>query len=74
MYRVATSPAGKVEAGQDPYALVSVMARYEVTDNATVSLNVNNLFDKKYYSMVGFSNQLIYGAPRNVLLSMSYRM
>ncbi|WP_232067201.1 TonB-dependent siderophore receptor [Achromobacter xylosoxidans] len=74
MYRVATSPVGKVEAGQDPYALVSVMARYEVTDNATISLNVNNLFDKKYYSMVGFSNQLIYGAPRNVLLSMSYRM
>ena len=36
---------------------------YAVTDNATLRLNVNNLFDKKYVG--GLSAGAIYGAPRN---------
>jgi outer membrane receptor for ferric coprogen and ferric-rhodotorulic acid len=54
---------------QDPYWLVDVMARYQVTDNVSATLNVNNLFDKKYYTNIGFYNSSYYGDPRNVMLT-----
>ena len=49
------------------------MARYDVTQHLTATVNVNNLFDKKYLSALdptfytGF-----YGEPRNVMLSTKY--
>lgn len=54
---------------QDPYWLVDVMARYQVTDNVSATLNVNNVFDKKYYTNIGFYNSSYYGDPRNVMLT-----
>jgi len=54
---------------QDPYWLVDVMARYQVTDNVSATLNVNNVFDKKYYTNIGFYNSSYYGDPRNVMLA-----
>ncbi|MFS1287522.1 TonB-dependent siderophore receptor [Pseudomonas piscis] len=57
------------EFSQDAYWLVDVMARYQVTENLSASLNVNNLFDKFYYTNIGFYNTAYYGDPRNVMLS-----
>ena len=54
---------------QDAYWLVDVMARYQVTDNLSATLNVNNLFDKYYYTNIGFYNTAYYGDPRNVMLN-----
>ena len=54
---------------QDPYWLVDVMARYQVTDNVSATVNVNNVFDKKYYTNIGFYNSSYYGDPRNVMLT-----
>ena len=54
---------------QEAYWLVDVMARYQVTENLSASLNVNNLFDKFYYTNIGFYNTAYYGDPRNVMLS-----
>lgn len=54
---------------QDPYWLVDVMARYQVTDNVSATLNVNNVFDKTYYTNIGFYNSSYYGDPRNVMLT-----
>jgi outer membrane receptor for ferric coprogen and ferric-rhodotorulic acid len=54
---------------QDAYWLVDLMTRYQVTDKVSVTVNVNNLFDKKYYTNIGFYNSTYYGDPRNVMLS-----
>lgn len=54
---------------QDPLWVVDAMARYQVTENVSATLNVNNIFDKKYYTNIGFYNSAYYGDPRNVMLS-----
>ena len=57
---------------QDSYTVVNAMANYKLTPNWDLSLNVNNLFDKKYFSSIDFFNQGFFGAPRNVELSVKY--
>ncbi len=54
---------------QDPLWVVDAMARFQVTENVSATLNVNNIFDKKYYTNIGFYNSAYYGDPRNVMLS-----
>ncbi|UXZ20310.1 TonB-dependent siderophore receptor [Pseudomonas sp. YeP6b] len=54
---------------QDPLWVVDAMARYQVTKSVSATLNVNNIFDKKYYTNIGFYNSAYYGDPRNVMLS-----
>ena len=58
---------------QDAFALVDLMARYDVTDAVTVQVNVDNLFDETYYSQISYFSQYRYGAPRNVTASLTYR-
>ena len=58
---------------QDAYTLASLMARYDITEQLDVQLNVDNLFDKKYYSQVGFFSQYRYGEPRSFSLGLNYR-
>ena len=58
---------------QDGFTLVSLMARYTVTENLQLQANLENLFDKKYYSQMGFFEQYRYGAPRNYTISANYR-
>ena len=48
------------------------MTSYQLTDDAKVQLNINNLFDKKYYSSIDFYNQGFFGEPRNIELNLSY--
>ncbi|WP_306580116.1 TonB-dependent receptor [Pseudomonas sp.] len=53
------------------YAVASLMARYQVTDHFAATLNVNNLFDEKYYAgMAGSYGH--YGTPRNAMLDLRY--
>ena len=61
-------------ARQQAYALVGLMARYEVNDKLTLSMNINNLFDRKYIAaMSGWWYSGMYGAPRNVQVSARYK-
>jgi outer membrane receptor for ferric coprogen and ferric-rhodotorulic acid len=41
-----------------------------VTKALAVQANVNNLFDREYYSYL--DDSAVYGEPRNVSVSMSY--
>lgn len=59
------------EAQQSSYAVVNAMARYEFSKQFSATLNVNNLFDKAYYSGLSAYGG-VYGAPRNVMLSAKY--
>ncbi|MFL9610512.1 TonB-dependent siderophore receptor [Methylobacillus sp. Pita2] len=60
-----------IEYTQGSVALVNLMARYEVSSNLSVSLNLNNALDKEYYSTVA-NNFGTFGAPRNFMASMKY--
>lgn len=72
-YTWATNPLGQTEKlKQDSYALVRLMAKYQVTPALSAQLNINNLFDEKYYTNIGFYSQLAYGAPRNANLTLKY--
>lgn len=58
---------------QGGYAVANAQAGYTFTRGITVSLAVNNLFDRSYWARVGGLNTYnIYGDPRSVLLSMRW--
>ncbi|MES2531987.1 MAG: TonB-dependent siderophore receptor [Pseudomonadota bacterium] len=59
-------------ARQGAYALVGLMARYQVNRQTSISLNVDNLFDKTYNGIDPTFNTKLYGAPRNVLVTAKY--
>lgn len=64
---------GTVKAKQSQFAVVNLMARYQLTDQLSTALNINNVFDKKYISALDttfFSGY--YGEPRNVMLTTRY--
>ncbi|MGY2414592.1 TonB-dependent siderophore receptor [Pseudomonas pergaminensis] len=54
---------------QAPYWLVDLMTRYQVTENLSATLNVNNLLDKHYYTNIGFYDSAYPGDPRNVMVT-----
>ena len=58
---------------QDGYTLVSLMARYNVSEALQIQGNLANLLNKKYYSQIGSFSQYRYGAPRNFTISANYR-
>jgi len=56
---------------QHDYAVANLMARYRFNEHLSTTLNLNNLFDQKYYS--GFSGSWgHYGAPRNLMANLKY--
>jgi len=60
---------GYEEFSQEAYWLVDLMTRYQITKNVSATLNVNNLFDKSYYTNIGFYNSAAYGEPRNFMVT-----
>jgi outer-membrane receptor for ferric coprogen and ferric-rhodotorulic acid len=73
-YSDVTNPVGdSVRLTQDDVVIVNLMAKYELTKNLSAQLNVNNLFDKEYYSNIVYDMQYIYGDPRNTTLSLNYK-
>ena len=73
IYTYATNPAGNREKiEQEAYALVNLMARYEITENLSAQLNANNLTDEKYYDIFDAYAAVTYGAPRSFTASAKY--
>lgn len=56
--------------GQKAFTLVDAMAKYELSPDLTVGLNLNNITDKSY--RLNTSNQT-FGAPRSVTGSVSFK-
>nr|WP_298079360.1 TonB-dependent receptor [uncultured Cardiobacterium sp.] len=55
------------------YATVDAMAAYRITPQLKLQLNVDNLFDRKYYTRVGSTNTFnIPGAERSVMATVRY--
>lgn len=59
-------------AEQDAYALVNLMASYDIDPNWSVSANLNNVTDEKYLSSL-YWTQAYYGAPRNASMTVSWK-
>ncbi|WP_342370511.1 TonB-dependent siderophore receptor [Acinetobacter sp. D009] len=57
---------------QDAYALVNLMASYEVNDYITLQANGNNIFDKKYLNSFP-DGQAFYGAPANYTVAVKFK-
>ncbi|MBD9389659.1 TonB-dependent siderophore receptor [Agrobacterium sp. AGB01] len=66
-----TSPQlGVTPVVQKPFAVVDFVVGYKVNDNFDLQLNVNNVFDNKFYESIGgFEGSNSFGAPRNYLLT-----
>lgn len=64
--------SGGIVTRQDAYALLDLMARYDITKQWSVKLNLNNVTDKKYINSLYWS-QAYYGAPINGSLSLNWK-
>ncbi|WP_455925463.1 TonB-dependent siderophore receptor [Pseudomonas putida] len=53
------------------YAVWNAMARYDINQDVSLTLNADNLFDKTYYTRYGFYAGAIYGDPRSLSLTLS---
>ncbi len=64
---------GTVERiGQPAYAIANIMARYELTEAMSIHLNVDNLFDKRFFSGNVWFPGFVYGEPRNARVALEY--
>ncbi|CAM4333520.1 hypothetical protein F901_01563 [Acinetobacter dispersus] len=63
---------GNQRISQDAYVLANLMVGYDIDSNIKAQVNLNNVFDEKYYTGIG-SNSMVYGAPRNVTLTLRYQ-
>jgi len=73
-WQSATEADGNSRVRQSAYALVDVMGSYTFDENWSASLNLNNVFDRKYllslYQSAGSTN---FGAPRNLMASVTWK-
>jgi outer membrane receptor for ferric coprogen and ferric-rhodotorulic acid len=59
-------------ARQGSYALLNLMARYDISDHFNVDVNVNNVGNKKYLTSL-YWDQAYYGAPRNGSVTLNWK-
>ncbi|MFE8585970.1 TonB-dependent siderophore receptor [Sphingomonas sp. NCPPB 2930] len=73
-YTDTTNPVTKVpeRLQVNGYAIANVMVRYPISERLSLQVNADNIFDKKYYSQIGFYNQLAYGRPADVKATLRY--
>lgn len=58
--------------GQPAYAIANIMARYEFSEAVSLQLNIDNLFDRRFYSGNGWFPGFVYGEPRNGRVTLKY--
>lgn len=60
------------EVEQESFALLSFMTRYQLSNDFSLQLNIDNLTDETYYTNIGVFGQYAYGKPRSVTLTGKY--
>ena len=60
------------DISQPAYSIVDLMASYQITKDLKMRVNMENVFDKSYYSYLNSSNTVRYGAPFNAKVSLNY--
>ena len=64
----------KANITQDAFYLVNLAGGYRFNENFSAQLNINNLLDKKYFNNVGFYNGVYWGEPRNVTVTLRWKL
>ncbi|WP_234623264.1 TonB-dependent receptor [Acinetobacter guillouiae] len=60
-----------IELVQPNYAVWSACIAYDINPQLNIALNLNNIFDKNYYSTIGYPGYgNFYCEPRNFLLTL----
>lgn len=76
IFNKGTSTFGNYRIDQGSYAVVGLMVGYKVNKNLDTRLNLNNIFDRKYYQGIAGNNTWspydVYGDPRNFTLTAKY--
>jgi outer membrane receptor for ferric coprogen and ferric-rhodotorulic acid len=67
---LADGSGGRIE--QEAYAVVGLMAAYDIDPNWSLSANLNNLTNEKYLSSL-YWEQGFYAAPRNASVTVSWK-
>lgn len=70
IYRLDENFGTKVR--QDAYALLNLMASYEITPNLTIQANGDNITDKKYLNSFT-DGQAFYGEPANYTVALKFK-
>ena len=70
----AVNPGTNVEEriGQPAYAIANIMARYDLTEALSLQVNVDNIFDKRFFSGNVWFPGFVYGEPRNGRVTLRY--
>jgi len=68
---VVGTPNGSTVLHQSSVPLVALMAKYDISPNASVQFNANNVLDRKYYVLDEYDNTY-FGAPANASLSFRF--
>ncbi|RDD69891.1 TonB-dependent receptor domain-containing protein [Paracoccus versutus] len=63
--------SGETTLHRSGYTVADAMVRYDINDRWSAQLNVNNLFDKTYFTNAG--SIATYGEPRNAMLTLVSR-
>ncbi|AWH23454.1 TonB-dependent siderophore receptor [Stenotrophomonas sp. ZAC14D2_NAIMI4_6] len=71
---VATGGTQSARITQDAFYLLNLGGGYRFNENFSAQVNVNNLLDKKYYNNVGFYNGVYWGEPRNVTMTLRWKL
>ncbi|GGP45049.1 ligand-gated channel protein [Shewanella algicola] len=58
---------------QDAYAVIDLMAKYQISENLGLAVNANNVGDEKYINSLYWA-QGYYGAPANYSATLSWKM
>ncbi|MFT3779968.1 MAG: TonB-dependent siderophore receptor [Ottowia sp.] len=58
---------------QGSLAVYGLTAKYQINRQAEITLAINNLFDKRYYSTISPLTANFYGDPRNGSINFKYR-
>ncbi|MFC0132850.1 TonB-dependent siderophore receptor [Massilia eurypsychrophila] len=58
---------------QDSFALVNLMARYDISRQLSAQLNISNALDKRHFGMFAAYGAITHAAPRSASLTLKYR-
>ncbi|GAB3060933.1 TonB-dependent siderophore receptor [Stenotrophomonas tumulicola] len=71
---LATGATESARIEQDAFFLLNLSAGYRFNPNFSAQLNINNLLDKEYYNNVGFYQGVYWGEPRNVTMTLRWKL
>lgn len=76
IYNKGTTSGVPFNITQKAYAVADLVIGWQATPQLNMRLNINNVFDQKYYNALSGSASFpsnVYGEPRNVMLSARYQ-